>query len=96
MFVGYYEIHNDRVDQMWNKTTNLINVSRDVVWLKRMFIVKKEEEGKISSKPLAIEKVPITESREGDDDSKLNTSTDVFVNDESLSDDSYSDMFLML
>ena len=52
--------------------------------------------GKISSKPLAIEKVPITESRESDDDAKLKTSTDGSVNDESLNDDSYSDMFLML
>ena len=33
MFVGYANIHNDGVYQMQNKTTNVIHVSRYIVWL---------------------------------------------------------------
>ena len=46
MFVGYAESHNDGFYQMWIETTNLIHVSRDIVWLKQMFSQRKRRRGK--------------------------------------------------
>ena len=37
MFVGYAINHDSRVYRMWNRETNRIIISRDVIWLKRMF-----------------------------------------------------------
>ena len=37
MFVGYATGHADGVYRMWNPTTGGVHVSRDVVWLKRMY-----------------------------------------------------------
>ena len=91
MFWGYAEIHNDGFYQMWNDTTNGIHVSRDVFWLKRMFFAKKEEEEEIPAEPLVIEKAPITEAREINDDSKLKASTDESVNYEASNDDADAD-----
>ena len=36
MFVGYVECESDSV-RMWDKRTSRVIVSRDVIWLKRMF-----------------------------------------------------------
>ena len=40
MFVGYAVNHSDGVYRIWNSDTNRILISRDVVWLKRMFYQK--------------------------------------------------------
>ena len=59
MLVGYVEINNYGVYLMCNETTNIIHVSRDVVWLKRMFFAKKEEAEEISDKHIDIEKFTV-------------------------------------
>ena len=37
MFVGYAPNHADGVYRMWNPNTGRVHVSRDIVWLKRMY-----------------------------------------------------------
>ena len=40
MFVGYAINHDSAVYRMWNEETNRVIVSRDVIWLRRMFYVQ--------------------------------------------------------
>ena len=42
MFVGYSDNHDAGVYRMWNQKTGSIMVSRDVIWLKRMFFPDKK------------------------------------------------------
>ena len=42
MFVGYAIDHDGDVYRMWNPNTNRVLVSRDVIWLKRMYFEPKE------------------------------------------------------
>ena len=47
MFVGYAMEHDGDVYRMWNPETDRVLISRDVIWMKRMFFEPK--------KPKAIE-----------------------------------------
>ena len=76
---------------MWNETTNIIHVSLNVVWSKRMFFLNKKEEEEISIELLAIEKSPIAEARDISNDSKCKASTNGAVNDEALNYDDDAD-----
>ena len=38
MFVGYCPNHADGVYQMWSQDTNQVHETRDILWLKRMFL----------------------------------------------------------
>ena len=40
MLVGYAINHDSGVYRMWNETTNRVIVSRDVIWLKRMYFLQ--------------------------------------------------------
>ena len=47
MMVGYSVNHSDGVYRMWNPSSNRILISRDVVWLKRMYFQPETKEREI-------------------------------------------------
>jgi hypothetical protein len=40
MFVGYAEDHSSDCYRMWDPKTNRVHVTRDIIWLRRMFFIK--------------------------------------------------------
>jgi hypothetical protein len=49
MFVGYAPDHAGDVYRMWDRGTNRVHTTRDVIWLKRMFYERPSNNGEVAT-----------------------------------------------
>jgi hypothetical protein len=71
MFVGYAQDHTGDTYRMWNQATNGVHITRDVIWLKRMYFTKDDTATDMSVSPLVIEGV---DGNDPDEDGETNES----------------------
>ena len=77
MLVGYAFNHDSGVHLMWNENTNRIIVSRDVIWLKRMYFERPTANPDMITEPNFTNEV-----REGDDNNGDESNGDEGIQDE--------------
>ena len=101
MFVGYAHKHGGDVYRMWNPNTNRVHISRDVIWLKRMYFkpMQDSDEDDVGDKEIAFHRDHNTKSAniQGNSDvidsnlgNELQGSNDNEVNSEDESEDEES------
>jgi hypothetical protein len=55
MFVGYALHHTGDTYRMWDPRTNRVHITRDVIWLKRMFFEKQEDDSDMAIPPFDVD-----------------------------------------
>ena len=78
MMVGYALNHAEGVYKMWNPITNRIIVSRDIIWMRRMYYKPDDLDGKVRGD---MDDGLVTFAPENDDDDDNNDADEVKVAD---------------
>ena len=81
MFVGYAPAHSEAVYRMWDPNSNRVHVTRDVIWLNRMYFQVKEEEEEIITRDEQVDAMEVRESKSAtsDGDGKAVTFADTVI-----------------